>query len=201
MLFHAGALLVTGDPVTGPVSLRKPATFAETGWLLCWSVALLLPALDLRGWTRHAVAGATVLFALGETSIMAVQAWRGVPSHYNFSTPLDVALMRGGAAGTAAVFVLAVLILLVTTARAPIPADVRVGVLASGLALLVGCTVGLIMIFNNSGVFQGTLGVGFGRTGGYLGPAPATVGPEYLLLRPPRWAATWWRRTRSECTG
>ena len=43
-----------------------------------------------------------MLFALGETSIMAVQAWRGVPSHYNFSTPLDVALMRGGAAGTAA---------------------------------------------------------------------------------------------------
>ena len=56
--------------------------------------------------------------------------------------------------------------------------------LAGELALLVGCTVGLIMIFNNSGVFQGTLGVGFGRTGGYLGPAPATVGPEYLLLRP-----------------
>jgi len=57
-------------------------------------------------------------------------------------------------------------------------------VLAGELALLVGCAVGLIMIFNNSGVFQGTLGVGFGRTGGYLGPAPATVGPEYLLLRP-----------------
>jgi hypothetical protein len=184
MLFHAGALLVTGGPVTGPVSLRKPTTFAETGWLLCWSVALLLPALDLRGWTRHAVAGATVLFGVGETSIMAVQAWRGVPSHYNFSTPLDVALMRGGAAGTAAVFVIAVLILLVATARARIPADVRVGVLAGELALLVGCTVGLIMIFNNSGVFQGTLGVGFGRTGGYLGPAPATIGPEYLLLRP-----------------
>ena len=42
----------------------------------------------------------------------------------------------------------------------------------------------LVMISNNSGVFQGTLGVGFGRTGSYLGPPPATVGPEYLLLRP-----------------
>lgn len=184
MLVHAGALLGTGGPVTGPVSLRKPATFAETGWLLCWSVALLLPALGLRGPARHAVAGATVLFAVGETSIMAVQAWRGVPSHYNFSTPLDVALMRGGAAGTAGVFVIAVLVLLVATARARIPADVRIGVLAGELALLVGCAVGLVMIVNNSGVFQGTLGVGFGRTGGYLGPPPATVGPEYLLLRP-----------------
>ena len=46
------ALLVTGDPVTGPVSLRKPATFAETGWLLCWSVAPFvgyLPLLVLAG--------------------------------------------------------------------------------------------------------------------------------------------------------
>ncbi len=83
-----------------------------------------------------------MLFAVGETSIMAVQAWRGVPSHYNFSTPLDVALMRGGAAGTAGVFVIAVLILLVATARARIPADVRIGVLAGELALLVGCAVG-----------------------------------------------------------
>jgi len=34
MLVHLVALLVMGGPWTGPVSLRKPATFAETGWLL-----------------------------------------------------------------------------------------------------------------------------------------------------------------------
>ena len=45
-----------------------------------------------------------MLFAVGETAIMAIEAWRGVPSHYNFSTPFDAALMRGGAAGTAGVF-------------------------------------------------------------------------------------------------
>jgi hypothetical protein len=35
---------------------------------------------------------------------MAIEAWRGVPSHDNFSTPLDAALMRGAAAGTAGIF-------------------------------------------------------------------------------------------------
>jgi hypothetical protein len=185
MLLHVAALLITGGSLTGPVSLRKPATFAETGWLLCWSTALLLPVLGLRGWQQHTIGTAVVLFGVGETSIMAIQAWRGVASHYNFSTPLDIALMRGGAAGTAAIFVIAVLNLLVATLRARIPSDVRLGVVAGVLVLLVGCALGLVMIFNNSGVFQGTVGVGFTeRTSGYLGPDPATVGYEYLLIRP-----------------
>ena len=185
MLFHVAALLISGGPITGPVSLRKPATFAETGWLLCWSTALLLPVLRLRMWQQHLVGAAVVLFGVGETTIMAIQAWRDVPSHYNFSTPLDAALMRGGAAGTAGIFVVAVLVLLVGTLRARLPVDVRLGVGAGVLVLLVGCAIGLVMIFNNSGVFQGTIGVGFtGRPSAYLGPDAATVGPEFLLIRP-----------------
>src|SRR5262245_31090064 len=101
MVVHIVALAVTGGPVTGPVSLRKPATFAETGWLVAWSVAIILPALRTRAWQRHVVGAAALLFGVGETAIIGIQAWRGVPSHYNFTTPLDAALMRGGAAGTA----------------------------------------------------------------------------------------------------
>jgi hypothetical protein len=100
MVVHVVALVVTGGPLTGPVSLRKPATFAETGWLLAWSVAVVLPVLRMRAWQEHVVGASVALFGIGETAIMAVQAWRGVPSHYNFTTPLDAALMRGGAAGT-----------------------------------------------------------------------------------------------------
>ena len=51
--------------------------------------------------------------------------------------------------------------------------------------LLVGCAIGPVMVSNNSGVFQGVFGSGFGnRSAGYLGPDPATVGHEYVLLRP-----------------
>jgi hypothetical protein len=51
--------------------------------------------------------------------------------------------------------------------------------------LFMGCAIGLMMIFNNSGVYQGSIGAGFGeRTTGYLGPSPATVGPDYLLIKP-----------------
>ncbi|HEY3108977.1 MAG TPA: hypothetical protein VGL23_09505 [Chloroflexota bacterium] len=186
MLVHIAALVITGGPVAGPVSLRKPATFAETGWLTAWSVALILPTIRTRAWQRHVIGASTVLFGFGETAIIGFEAWRGVPSHYNFSTPLDAALMRGGAAGTAVIFLIGVTVLLVAALRSSSgPASQRLGVLAGIVALLVGCAIGFVMISNNSGVYQGSIGSGFAqRASAYLGPSAATVGPEYLLLRP-----------------
>lgn len=186
MLFHIGALIVTGGPVSGPVSLRKPATFAETGWLVAWSVALMLPLIRTRAWQRHVVGTTVLLFGIGETTIMGIQAWRGVPSHYNFSTPFDATLVRGGAAGFAGLFLVGMITLLVAALRTPgMAASVRLGVVAGVVVLLVGCVIGFVMIFNNSGVFQGTVGADFPPRGGaYLGPDAATVGPEHLLLRP-----------------
>src|SRR5439155_18376608 len=99
------------------------------GWLTAWSVALVLPTLRTRAWQRHVVGATTVLFTVGETAILAVQAWRGVPSHYNFSTPFDTALMRGGAAGTAAIFLIGVVVLLIAALHSGDgPLSVRLGV-------------------------------------------------------------------------
>ena len=186
MVVHIAILVVTGDTWSGPVSLRKPVDFAEAGWLIAWSVALILPLLRTRPWQRHVIGGSVVLFAVGETAIMAIEAWRGVPSHYNFSTPFDAALMRGGAAGTAGVFLIGVVVLLVAALRTPgLTTSLRLGVVAGVVVLFVGCAVGFIMVSNNSGVFQGSVGGGFGnRAAAYLGPDAATVGPDYLVLRP-----------------
>lgn len=186
MVFHIAALLVTRGATSGPVSLRKPATFAETTWLVTWAVALILPRIRTRAWQRHVIGASVLLFGVGETAIMAIQAWRGVPSHYNFSTPLDAALIRLGAGGTAGIFVIGTIVLLVATVRSRDTAvSVRLGIVAGIIALLVGCAVGFVMISNNSGVYQGSIGGGFARqTAAYLGPDAATVGPQYLLLRP-----------------
>lgn len=186
MLAHIAALAITGGPVSGPVSLRKPAAFAETGWLTAWSAALILPGLRTRPWQRHVIGVAVLLFGVGETTVIGIQARRGVPSHYNFTTPLDAALMRGGAAGTAGIFLIGIIVLLIAAFRSPTaPASVRLGVRAGIIVLLVGCAIGFLMVFNNSGVYQGSIGAGFtAQTAGYLGPDAATVGPQYLLLRP-----------------
>ena len=185
MAVHVVALVVTGGAVTGPVSLRKPATFAETSWLLCWSVALALPWLRL-GRTRRAVVSVAVLaFGIGETSIMAVQAWRGVPSHYNFTTTFDAVLMRGGAGGLAFVLLTGLVVLLSGVRRSGASPSVRLGVVAGTLLLVAGCAVGFVMISNMSGVFDGGFATAFSRPQvGYLGPNAGTVGHEYVLLRP-----------------
>ncbi|MGH3550321.1 MAG: hypothetical protein ACRDQU_19835 [Pseudonocardiaceae bacterium] len=185
MVVHIAALVITGGAVSGPVSLRKPAAFAETGWLIAWSVALILPRLRTRAWQRHVIGAAVLLFTVGETGIIGFQAWRGVPSHYNFSTPLDAALMRGGAGGTAGIFLIGVIVLLIAALRSRDAASVRLGAGAAIVVLLVGCVIGFVMISNNSGVYQGSVGAGFARrTPAYLGPDAATVGPQYALLRP-----------------
>jgi hypothetical protein len=93
--------------------------------------------------------------------------------------------MRGGAAGTALLFVVGLIVLLVSALRSPGPASVRLGVRAGIVVLLVGCLIGLVMVSNNSGVYHGSIGSGFGnRANAYLGPTSAVVGPEYLLIRP-----------------
>jgi hypothetical protein len=185
MVVHVVAMVLLGGAVSGPVSLRKPATFAETGWLLCWSVAAVLPRLRTRAWQRHVVGGAVLAFAVVETTVIGIQAWRGVPSHYNFTTPLDTALMRGGAAGTAAVFVVGMVVLLVVAVRSrDVLPSLRLGVVAGVVVVLVGAATGMVMISTNSGVYRGGLGSGFGVSGAYFGPDAATVGPDFAGFRP-----------------
>jgi hypothetical protein len=183
MLFHLVALAVTGGAVTGPVSLRKPATFAETGWLTAWCVALIMPRLDLRAWQRHVVGGSVVLFGVGETTIMAIQAWRGVPSHYNFTTTFDAFLMRAGAGGLAALFLLGVAVLLAATFRTEVvPRSVLLGIRCGLAVLLVGCLIGFVMISNMSGVFEGSFGSAFTqRQLGYMGPSASTKGSQTVF--------------------
>ncbi len=184
MVLHVVALAVTGDEVNGPVSLRKPATFAETSWLLCWSVSLALGWLELRAWQVRFLGVSVLAFGVGETAIMAIQAWRGAPSHYNFTTTFDATLMRGGAAGLAVVLLAGLVVLLLGVRRSAAPASVRLGIGAGTGVLFVGCVIGFAMISNMSGVFQGALGSGFGPPQNrYLGPPESVVGTEWLSFR------------------
>lgn len=184
MVVHIVALVVTGGAVTGPVSLRKPATFAETGWLTAWSVALILPRLRLRAWQRGVVGTTVLLFGIGETTVMAIQAWRGVPSHYNFTTAFDAALVRGGAAGLAVLFLIGLVVLLVAAFRThDAEPSVLLGIRSSIVVLLIGCVIGFVMISNMSGVFQGSIGSAFTHPQfGYVGPPPSVVGRDVLLV-------------------
>ena len=156
VVVHLVALAVAGGPLSGPVSFRKPATFSETGWLLCWSVGWLLPLLNFRAWERVAVTTGALVFGLGESLIAVVQAWRGAAFHYNTETPFDerIFILSGVEAG---VFFASLLILIAASLRRQTLApSLLLSIRTGAVVVLVGTFSGWLMIANWSGIWEGS---------------------------------------------
>ena len=87
-LFHLLALYVTGSDWSGPVSFRKPGLFGVSAGLTIWSIAWVLSQLrPYRNDRTFACIMAGSLFL--EVSLITMQFWRGVPSHFNRATAFD----------------------------------------------------------------------------------------------------------------
>ena len=163
MLVHGVALAVTRGPITGPVSFRKAMTFAETGWLMCWAVGWLLPLITFRGREALWVAGSVLLFGLGETFVMSLQVWRGVPSHYNMTSTANAALFGAGGV-MALIFVIGMIILLRASLRERnLAPSLLLSIRTGTVITLIGAITGWLMIANAGGVWQdiGRMGTPF----------------------------------------
>ena len=102
-IFHVGVMIVTGGSWEGPVSWRKPIVFGLSGGVSCLSIAWImtfLPKYRVRGWLLSGIMGISMLV---EVFLITMQKWRGVPSHFNFSTTFDATVFS--AMGTLIVFV------------------------------------------------------------------------------------------------
>jgi hypothetical protein len=90
-LFVVCVLLAAVDPrlITGVNAWFKPAKFTLSVAIYLFTVACILSPLE-RGLPGLAAARRTVAVAMaGEIAIILLQAARGVPSHFNNSTPLN----------------------------------------------------------------------------------------------------------------
>jgi len=89
--FAAAAVGVVADArlVTGAPAWLKPAKFAISTAIYSLSLAWMFTCLD--GWTRTKrwVGWTTAVVFVAEVAIIAVQAARGVTSHFNVGTVLD----------------------------------------------------------------------------------------------------------------
>lgn len=156
MVFHLVALAVTSGPLSGPVSFRKPATFSETGWLLCWSVGWLLPLLNLRTWERAMIATGALVFGLGESLIAITQAWRGEAFHYNTMSAFDTSIFILSGVEAAIFFVSLVVLVAASLRPQTLAPSLLLSIRAGAVVVLIGTLAGWLMILNWSGVWEGS---------------------------------------------
>jgi hypothetical protein len=177
-IFHLGVQLWQGGPWEGPVSWRKPITFGFSFGVTLLSLSWIMTFLPHRprlGWLLAAILGSA---SVVEVLLISMQVWRGVPSHFNESTPFDEAVFS--AMGTLVVLVgLSILVLTIWTIwELNAPPSLAWAIRAGLLLLLASQALGGLIIANGTNVGDPS-GLGPNST---FGEAGAMKVPHALTL-------------------
>jgi len=201
-LTHVAILVSTGGSWLGPLSLRKPATFGLSFGLTVITIAWVTQFLKLGTRTRSILLTVFTAAAVLETALVSLQAWRGVPSHFNVATPFDASVTRALAAGgVALVATIVAFTLAAFRANDPdVPASMRIAIRTGFLALCAAMAIGGVMIARGMRlVFAGNPKAAY-WTGGSLRPMHAVTMHGVLVLPVLAWLlsfGTWSERTRA----
>jgi hypothetical protein len=156
-LVHLCILVVSGGTWEGPLSMRKPTTFGLSFGLTLASVAWATSFLTMPARRRSLLLGVFTVVCVVEPALVTLQAWRGVPSHFNFETGFDTAVSMSLAAGGALIIFVAVgFTAAAVLAGAAMTPSIRVAVRFGFVILLVALATGAVMIAR--GVIQARTG-------------------------------------------
>jgi hypothetical protein len=146
-LAHLGIQAAVGGPWDGPVSWRKPTTFGLSFGLTVLSVTWVASFLRIGDRLRAGLLGGFLVASTAEVALITVQAWRRVPSHFNFETPFDTGVTMVLAAGGGVLFVVLGALFAQSLRAQPLLApELRLGIRLGFGALLAGLVTGAIMI-------------------------------------------------------
>ena len=198
-LVHLVVLVVSGGTWTGPVSLRKPTTFGLSFGLTLATVAWVTHFVPMAARTRTLLLGAFTVTCVVETTLVSMQAWRGVPSHFNFETPFDTAVSMTLAAGGFAIVITTIAMTLTAFRAAHVESAAMRLALRFGFAtLLVALAVGAAMIATGSVAARGPDPSVAYTTAGFLKPAHAVTMHAILVIPALAWllSFTHWGENR-----
>jgi hypothetical protein len=147
------------------------------------TIAWVASFLRLSARARGILLGTFTVACALETALITLQAWRGVPSHFNMETTFDGFVARLLAAGG---FVLVAIIVLLTRAASRtnpvVPLSMRIAIQIGFVALVGAVVVGALMIAKGMMlVFAGNPQAAY-ATGGSLKPTHAVTMHAILLL-------------------
>ncbi|WP_156365060.1 hypothetical protein [Sciscionella sediminilitoris] len=147
-LLHLLVQAVLGGPWAGPVSWRKPAEFGLAFGVTLFAVTAASTRIAASARSRAPSLGLFAIACTVEVLAITVQAWRGVPSHFNTTTPIDSVFAMAAAFG-GGVIVLSILTLTIAAIRKPLPAETRatrIAVLCGFFSLVLALLIGAAMI-------------------------------------------------------
>ncbi|MDV5145535.1 hypothetical protein R1T08_15270 [Streptomyces sp. SBC-4] len=209
--FHTVVLVLAGGPWDGPVSWRKPITFGLSFGISVLTVTWICGLLPLAARTRTLLLGAFTAASLLETGLITLQAWRGVPSHFNTETTFDTFVTRALAAG--GVTLVAVVVALTVAALRPTPTaaptatvapapavapSMRLALRAGLVALTGSMAAGAVMIAYGLTLEGAGRAAEAYRSAGFLRPAHAVTMHAVLLLPSLAWLLSRTRRPEAE---
>ena len=199
-LIHLGILLIGGGSLEGPLSLRKPTTFGLSFGLTLITIVWVASLLRIGDRWRAALLGAFTIASALETLLVSLQAWRGVPSHFNVETPFDALVTRGLAAGgVALIAIIAALTLAAFRADPMVPLSLRAAIRIGFVILFTSLIVGGLMIAKGMQlVFAGNPQAAY-ATGGIFKPTHAVTMHAILVLPLVAWLLSfvnWTERRR-----
>jgi len=129
----------------------KPIKFAVSIAIFVWTIAWFRPYLGGGARAGRVVSVAIAVSMIGEVAAITLQAARGTTSHYNITTPFNIAVFAAMATlifvNTAALAT--VLALMTRPARRLAPAYVW-GIRFGLAVILLGSVEGAVMIFHNA---------------------------------------------------
>jgi hypothetical protein len=191
-LVHLAVLVISGGTWTGPLSLRKPTTFGLSFGLTLASVTWATSFLHLRPRTRAGVLGAFTAASITEVTLVTTQAWRGVPSHFNFETGPDTVITATLAAG-GFVIVATVAVWTVTAFRAVADArpSMKLALRFGFVVLLAAMAIGAAMIATGTAARDDPQ-LAY-TTAGFLKPAHAVAMHAILVIPGLAWLLTFTR--------
>jgi hypothetical protein len=145
-VFHTAVYLVDGGGWEGPLSWRKPIVFGLSFGITLVTFSWFLGFLRPARWAGWVVVGILSAGSLGEVFLVSMQTWRGVPSHFNESTPFNATVFSLMGLLVTILAATTVLITVWAFVRIDAPASLRLAIRLGLVLMLVSQAVGVQMI-------------------------------------------------------
>ncbi len=181
-VLHGVVFLVEGGSWEGPVSWRKPIlcgfSLGLTALALAW-ITTFLPRRRRAGWALLGSFGAA---SVAEVALIDLQRWRGVPSHFNLSTPFDSAVFSGMGLLVSVVATDIVIITIWSLFALRAPPSLSLAIRVGLILLVIGQILGGLIITTGMGQLAEQTPSAFGPNGVIFGAAGVMKVPHGIAL-------------------